>query len=82
MLGPVINPGLIIPLFAIAAPFVFVLLVIRMMTGSGRKRKARRDARNDETVETMNEIARGLRDLNRRIDNLETLRNRNKNKEQ
>jgi hypothetical protein len=80
MLVPLINTGLIITLFALAAPFIFVLLVIKMVTGSNKKRSASHRTENDET-ETMNEISKGLRDLNRRIDNLETIKNRDKDRE-
>ncbi|MDC7225737.1 MAG: hypothetical protein PQJ61_03110 [Spirochaetales bacterium] len=75
MLGTIVNTGLIITLFAIAAPFIFVLLVIRMTIGRDKKRTADEDTKNSEDLD---EIAKGLRDLNRRIDNLETL---NKNKQ-
>ncbi len=74
MLETIINTGLIITLFAIAAPFIFVLLVIRMTTGSGSHKKRGRRRERDENEE-LNEISRGLKDLNRRIENLETLKN-------
>ncbi len=80
MMGPIISSGMIISLFAIAAPFVFVLAVIAIVTG--KKEKSRRgDKMSDEDAKMMDEIYRGLRDLNRRIDNLETLYNDKKRKE-
>lgn len=80
MLETVINGGVIISIFAIAAPFAFVLLVISM---AGRRKDRERDQRrtDDTEMETMNEIYKGLKDLNRRIDNLETLYNNKNDKE-
>lgn len=88
MMGPIINAGLIITLFTIAAPFVFVLLVIRMFTGSDRRerrrdyRAERRHRRSQEVNNgDLDEIAKGLKDLNKRIDNLETIRKYKRDKE-
>lgn len=76
MMGPIINGGVLIAIFAIAAPFIFVLLVISMTT-KRRNRKDRFRPENEDS-ETIDEIYRGLKDLNKRINNLETLyRNRN-----
>lgn len=79
MLGTIINTGLIITLFAIAAPFIFVLLVLRMTTGRNIKKKEKRE--RDENSDELDNIAKGLKDLNRRIDNLETLKRNKKDKE-
>lgn len=76
MLGTIINAGVLITLFAIAAPFIFVLLVIRITTGSRHDRRT-----NGHEKEEMEDISKGLRDLNRRIDNLETLNKHKKDKE-
>ena len=81
MVGPLINAGTIITLFAIAAPFVFVLLIVRMTIGSDRRRRKERSRRSDEEIEKMNEISKGLRDLRRRLDNLEAINESKKNKE-
>lgn len=81
MLEPIVNAGMIISLFAIAAPFIFVLLVIKIVTG-GKKKGKRKQQKDDDNAETVNEMSRGIRDLKKRIDNLETLKTRNKDKEQ
>ena len=80
MMGTIINGAILIPIFAIAAPFIFVLLVISMTTRSKDKKRSQRGTENEE-METMNEIYKGLKDLNRRIDNLETLYRNKENKE-
>lgn len=78
MLETIINTGLLITLFAIAAPFIFVLLVIKIVTsGKNRRDKDEKHENSDE----LDNIAKGLRDLNRRIDNLETLNKNKRNKE-
>ena len=81
MMGTIVNAGIFIPIFAIAAPFIFVLCVIHMTTrhkgGGSRSHKTDRDESQYDS-KMMDEIYRGLKDLNRRIDNLETLyKNRN-----
>ena len=80
-MGPIVNAGLIIPLFAIAAPFIFVLLVIKIFAGSDKHHRRKNSSRQREENEELKEISRGLRDLNRRIDNLETIRKYKKDKE-
>lgn len=81
MMGPIVNTGLIITLFAIAAPFVFVLVVIRMFTGGSRNKGSNERNNQRDNNEEMREIARGLKDLNRRIDNLETIKKHKRDKE-
>jgi hypothetical protein len=75
MWGTIISGGILVSIFAIAAPFIFVLLVIRMVTG-GKSRKPEKPDSDD--METLDEVYRGLKDLNRRIDNLETLYKKNR----
>ena len=81
MLGTIINTGLIITLFAIAAPFIFVLLVIKITAGSNNKSRRHNHQNEQPSNDDLNEIAKGLRDLNRRIDNLETLNRSKRDKE-
>ena len=83
MLETIINAGIIIPLFAIAMPFIFVLLVIKITAGSNKRHRRNKQHRHSEDVnnDDLKEIAKGLRDLNRRIDNLETLNRSKRDKE-
>ncbi|MBI9106334.1 MAG: hypothetical protein JEZ04_06265 [Spirochaetales bacterium] len=80
MAETLINGGILISIFAIAAPFIFVLLVISMTTKRREKKEYHQTMDEDETKK-MNDIYKGLKDLNRRIDNLETLHHKNNNKE-
>lgn len=80
MMGTIINGGILISIFAIAAPFIFVLLIISMVTKNRDKDKRFREM-DDEEKETMYEIHKGLKDLNRRIENLETLYKKKNDKE-
>ncbi|HAK46682.1 MAG TPA: hypothetical protein DCO79_12295 [Spirochaeta sp.] len=80
MLETIINTGLIITLFAITAPFIFVLLVIRIVAGSNKRTKKKERSKQDES-DDLNDIEKGLRDLDRRMDNLETLNGNKRDKE-
>jgi hypothetical protein len=80
MVETIINGGTFIAVFAIAAPFIFVLLIISMTTRGKQKNQKQRNTDDSET-DTMNEIYKGLQDLNRRINNLETLYKNKNNKE-
>ena len=81
MLETIINGGVLISVFAIAAPFLFVLCVIKIVTGANASKKKPDDA-DDNSAETIDMIYKGLRDLNRRIDNLETLYKSKKNRKE
>ena len=80
MLETIINGGILISIFAIAAPFIFVLLVVKIIVGSNSDKHRRRKT-DDEEAESLDRIQRGLKDLNRRIDNLETLHGKKNRKE-
>lgn len=69
----------IIPVIAIVTPFLFAAWVITM--GMRSKERKRRDKHefDKENEEFYHELAQGIRDLQRRIENLEIiLRNKGK----
>ena len=57
MLGTLINTGLIITMFAIAMPFIFVLLVIKITTSSNNNHRKHRSSEH-ENSDDLNEIAK------------------------
>ena len=69
----------IIPVIAIVTPFLFAAWVITMgMRSKERKRKDKHEF-DKENEEFYHELAQGIRDLQRRIENLEIiLRNKGK----
>ena len=73
------NSQSIIPVIAIVTPFLFAAWVITMgMRSKERKRKDKHEF-DKENEEFYHELAQGIRDLQRRIENLEIiLRNKGK----
>ena len=67
------NGGQVVGIVAILAPFVFTAWVITVsMRSKERKRKAT-SYYEKEDEEFFQELARGIRDLERRIENLEII---------
>jgi hypothetical protein len=71
-----------VAVIAIVAPFLFAGWVISMGVRSKERKRKLKDSHSRESEDFDRELARGIMDLEKRIENLEIiLRNRNNNTE-
>lgn len=76
------NGDTLIAVIAIAAPFLFAAWVISISIKAKERKRGNTDQKEQERRKSDRELEEGIRDLAKRIENLEIiLRNRKHNKE-